>query len=174
VEAPEIAQLAARQAAVVHCPVSNAVLGSGRAPLAALRQGGVRLRLGTDGPASNDTQDLFETVKFALGLARGTTLHAGSPTPADVLGMASAGHALYPGAPADIVLVNLNHPRALPVHDPVSALALCTHGSDVDTVLVDGKIVVQAQCVLGVDEPALLEACRAAALDLRQRVERKP
>jgi 5-methylthioadenosine/S-adenosylhomocysteine deaminase len=172
VEAEEITRLAARGATVVHCPVSNAILGSGVAPLAALRRGGVRLHLGTDGPASNDTQDIFETVKWALGLARASTLDAANPAPADALGMAAAGHALGPGAPADLILVNLNHARALPVHDPVSALALSTHGSDVDTVLVGGEVVMQAQRVIGVDEPALLEACSAAATALRRRAER--
>ncbi len=172
VEEAEIALLAARGATVVHCPVSNAVLGSGVAPLAALRSSGVRLCLGTDGSASNDTQDLFETLKWALGLARASTLDAASPTPAEALAMATAGHALQIGAPADIILVNLNHARAVPVHDPVSALALSTHGSDVDTVLVGGHLVMQAGRVAGIDEPALLEACRAAASGLRERVER--
>ena len=172
VEPAEIALLADRKATVVHCPVSNAVLGSGTAPLAALRQSGVRLCLGTDGPASNDTQDLFETLKWALGLARATALDAASPAPADALAMAAAGHTLHVGAPADIILVNLNHPRAVPVHDPVSALALSTHGTDVHTVLVGGRIVMEAERMAGVDEPALLEACRAAAAALRQRAER--
>jgi 5-methylthioadenosine/S-adenosylhomocysteine deaminase len=172
IDESEITQLATRKATVVHCPVSNAVLGSGVAPLASLRRGGVRVHLGTDGPASNDTQDLFETVKWALGLTRATSLDAANPAPVDVLIMAAAGHALRPGTPADIILVNLDHPRAVPVHDPTSALALSTHGSDVDTVLVGGKVVMRARHVLGVDEPALLEACRLAATALRQRAER--
>ena len=171
VEESEIALLAKRRATVVHCPVSNAVLGSGVAPLAALRRSGVRLCLGTDGSASNDTQDLFETLKWALGLARASALDAASPTPAEALAMATAGHALHVGAQADIILVNLNHTRAVPVHDPVSALALSTHGSDVETVLVGGRPVMEAGRVAGVDEPALLEACRAAASALRQRAE---
>jgi 5-methylthioadenosine/S-adenosylhomocysteine deaminase len=174
VEPAEMDLLADRHATVVHCPVSNAVLGSGAAPLAALRQRGVRLHLGTDGSASNDSQDLFETLKWALGLARITNLDAASPAPADVLAMAAAGHALRAGAPADLILVNLNHPRALPVHDPVSALALSTHGSDVDTVLVGGQVVVRDRHVLGVDEPALLDECRAAAAALRQRAGVNP
>ncbi len=172
VEEAEIAQLAARKTTVIHCPVSNAVLGSGAAPLAALRRSGVRLRLGTDGAASNDTQDLFETIKWALGLARVTSLDAANPSPTDVLAMAAAGASLRLGAPADVILVNLNHLRAMPVHDPVSALALSTHGSDVDTTIVGGHVVMQAQRVLGIDEPALLEACRGAAVALSQRAER--
>jgi 5-methylthioadenosine/S-adenosylhomocysteine deaminase len=171
VEEAEIAQLAARHVTVVHCPVSNAIIGSGVAPLAALRQSGLRLRLGTDGSASNDTQDLFETLKWALGLARVTNLDAASPTPAEALSLAADGRTLCPGAPADILLVNLNHARAVPVHDPVSALALSTHGSDVDTVLVGGQIVMRAQHVLGLDEPALLDACQAAAAALRERAK---
>jgi 5-methylthioadenosine/S-adenosylhomocysteine deaminase len=129
------------------------------------------VHLGTDGPASNDTQDLFETLKWALGLSRATTPDAAHPTPMEALTMAAAGNSLHAGAPADLILVNLNHARAVPVHDPVSALALSTHGSDVDTVLVGGQVVMQAQRVMGLDEPALLEACRTAAAALRQRAE---
>jgi 5-methylthioadenosine/S-adenosylhomocysteine deaminase len=66
----EMDLLAERKSTVVHCPVSNAVLGSGIAPVSALLERQVRLRLGTDGPASNDTQDIFETAKAAICLAR--------------------------------------------------------------------------------------------------------
>jgi 5-methylthioadenosine/S-adenosylhomocysteine deaminase len=165
----EIATLAARGAQVVHCPVSNAVLGSGIAPLAAMQRAGVHLRLGSDGPASNDTQDLFDGMKAALSLARASSRDALCITPQQVLGMATDGRSLQPGAPADVIVVNLNTAHSAPVHDLSSALVLSAHGSDVETVLVRGRILMQDRRVTVLDEAALLDACRAAAHNLRLR-----
>lgn len=166
----DVATLAKRRAAVVHCPVSNAVLGSGIAPVSAMAQAGVRVLLGTDGPASNDTQDLFETVKAALSLARVSTLDPTVLSPEQVLAWATGGRRLQAGAPGDCIVVNLDHVRAQPVHDPASALVLSTHGSDVTAVIVGGEVLMRAGDVLAVDEAALLEAGRSAAAVLKTRV----
>jgi 5-methylthioadenosine/S-adenosylhomocysteine deaminase len=169
VDEAEIELLAQRGALVVHCPVSNAVLGSGTAPVKAMRARGVHLRLGTDGPASNDTQDLIETIKWAVGLARVSTLDPTALAPADALAMATGGRTLACDTPADVILVDLDHSRAMPAHDTSSALALCSHGSDVDTVIVGGRLLMQDKRVLVVDEAALLDECRAAVRGLRAR-----
>lgn len=168
VSAEEIDRMAARGALVVHCPVSNAVLGSGIAPLAALLRAGIRVRLGTDGPASNDTQDTFETLKQALCLARA---QAGDPqaiAPETALALALDGRTLVPGAPADVILVDLDHARVLPVHDVTSALVLSTHGSDVTTAIVGGEVLLRDRRVLVLDEDALRAECRSAVRTLRK------
>ncbi len=164
----EIQLMAERGALVVHCPVSNTVLGSGIAPLAAMRRAGIRFRLGTDGPASNDTQDIFETLKQALCLARAVTHDPTALSPRAALAMALDGRVLAAGAPADVIIVNLNHPRVVPVHDLDSALVLGTHGADVQTVIVGGRLLMHDRRVLVLDEAALLDECRAAAKHLRQ------
>ncbi|MCB8921615.1 MAG: amidohydrolase [Ardenticatenaceae bacterium] len=169
VDEDEIRLLAQTGAPVVHCPVSNAVLGSGIAPVAALMQQGVPVKLGTDGPASNDTQDMWETMKTAVAFARASTLDATVLPPAAALNMALSADALHPGAPADLIVVNLNHARAMPVHDVASALALSTRGSDVQTVIVGGQILLRDGQVVGLDEAALLAECRRAVAALRQR-----
>ncbi len=169
VDDAEIELLAKRGAVVVHCPVSNAVLGSGVAPVARMLQRGVKMRLGTDGPASNDTQDIFETMKMALSLARVTALDPTALSPAAALALATDGKVLSPGAPADIIIVNLNHSRAVPVHDITSALTLCTHGSDVETIIVGGEVLMREGRVLVLDEAALLAECAAAIKGLRRR-----
>ncbi len=89
VDDSEIELLAKKKATVVHCPVSNAVLGSGVAPVRKMLNHGVNLRLGTDGPASNDTQDCFENMKMALCLARATFLDANNLSSQHVLGYGS-------------------------------------------------------------------------------------
>ena len=73
VEDAEIDLIARANAPVIHCPVSNAVMGSGVAPVAKMLSRGADLRLGTDGPASNDTQDIWETLKMAVSFGRAFT-----------------------------------------------------------------------------------------------------
>ncbi len=170
VDDAEIELLAQNGAPVIHCPVSNGMLGSGIAPVAAMLRQGVPIRLGTDGPASNDTQDVWETMKTAVTIARASALDATVLPPAAALNLALSAAALVPGAPADIIVVNLNHPRAMPVHDVASALTLSTHGSDVETAIVGGQILLRNQQIMGLDETALLAACRQAVSQLRQRV----
>ena len=169
VDEHEIGLLAQAGAPVIHCPVSNAVLGSGIAPLTDLHRKGVSVRLGTDGPASNDTQDIWESLKTALSFARIKTLDATVLSPREALYLAMGAEALIPGAPADLIIVNLNHPRAMPVHNIDSALALSTHGSDVYTVLVAGQVLMRNRQVLMVDESALLAESRRAIYSLRKR-----
>jgi 5-methylthioadenosine/S-adenosylhomocysteine deaminase len=169
VDENEIVLLAQAGAPVIHCPVSNAVLGSGIAPLAELQSQGVSVRLGTDGPASNDTQDIWESLKTALSFARIKTLDVTVLSPREALRLAMGAEALIPGAPADLIIVNLNHPRAMPVHNIESALALSTHGSDVDTVLVAGQVLMRNRQLLMLDEAALLAECRQAIYSLRKR-----
>lgn len=166
----ELDLIAERGVTVVHCPVANMVLGSGAAPITEMRRRGIPLRLGTDGPASNDRQDLFEVTKAALNLARVTALDPTVLSPAEVLRLATGDRVLDPGAPADIIVVDLNHPRAAPVHDTDSALVLCAHGSDVQTVIVGGEILLHERRVLVLDEEALLDECRHAVRALIHKV----
>lgn len=169
VDDADLSRLATSGATVVHCPVSNAVLGSGIAPVAEMLARGIPVRLGADGPASNDTQDLFETLKTAVQLARVSTLDPTVLPPATALALATGGRVLERGGPADCIAVNLNHSRAMPVHDVASALTLCTHGADVDTVIVAGELLMHRGRVMVLDEDALLKECRAVARSLRVR-----
>ncbi len=165
----EIALLAKNKAIVVHCPVSNAVLGSGVAPVRKMLNQGVKLRLGTDGPASNDTQDCFENMKMALCLARATHQNANDLSSQDVLGMAVDHQELKIGSTADLILVNTNTLNSAPVHDLDLTLTLCSRGNDVDTVMVDGKILLQNGKLTTIDEEVLLKECNQAILSLRKR-----
>jgi len=169
VDQNEIQILCNRGATVVHCPVSNAVLGSGMAPVTAMRQAGIPLRLGTDGAASNDTQDCFETMKTALCIGRLRELDPGVLTPGQVLSMATAGKSLSAGAPADLVLVNLDTISSAPVHDLDSALVLTARSGDVDTVIVDGKLVMQDKRVLYLNEADLIKECKRVSVNLLKR-----
>ena len=165
----EIEQLAEHQAVVVHCPVSNAVLGSGIAPIPEMLQAGIPVRLGTDGPASNDNQDLWETAKSALMIARISQQDATLLPPEQVLRLALAGKKLTAGTPADVVIVNLDHPGVVPVQDLSSALILGAQGGAVETVVVAGEILLLDGEVKVLDEADLLDQARGAITSLKKR-----
>ncbi|MDX1413984.1 MAG: amidohydrolase [Candidatus Promineifilaceae bacterium] len=160
-------------AVVVHCPTSNMYLASGIAPIPSLLQQGIPVALGTDGSASHNSQDLLETLKTAVLLAK---VGSGDPTallPMDALRMVTTTGAkimgrddigqLTPGFKADITLVNLNKVHTMPVHRPESAVVYNSNGPDVDTVMVNGEILLDRGRLTMLDEEALLEACRQAA-----------
>jgi len=165
----EIERIAESKAMVVHCPVANAVLGSGIAPVAKMLARGVSLRIGTDGPASNDNQDILEAVKTAVNLARVSNLDAMQLPPQQALQLILGKPVLSAGMAADLILLDLNHPRAVPVQDIDSAIILSSHGTDVDTVIVSGKVLMRNKKVLVLDEDTLLSECRTAIKGLRAR-----
>lgn len=169
VDDSEIDLLRDRSVLVVHCPVSNAVLGSGIAPIGKMLQRDVRLRLGTDGSASNDTQDCLENTKMAICLARAANQDAANVTNEQALHMALSDRTIAVGTDADLIIVNLNTLRSAPVHDLTSALTLCAHSEDVDTVMVAGEILMQNGKLTRVDEESLIKECNSALKILKKR-----
>ena len=144
---------------VVHCPVSNAVLGSGIAPIRKMLDHGVRIRLGTDGPASNDTQDCFENMKMSLCLARASNLDATNLTTRETLNMAMGGHELKPGNQRILFLFNVIIYIPSQFMISILTLALNTKGNDVDTVLVAGEILMRNGKLNTIDEDILIKEC---------------
>ncbi|NIN69734.1 MAG: amidohydrolase family protein, partial [Anaerolineae bacterium] len=176
----EIDLVAERGAKIVHCPVSNMYLASGVARVPEMLARGITVALATDGPGSNNNQDMIETLKTTALLHKVTTLDAMVLQPEDVIWMACREGAetfgqpdqigsLEVGKKADVVLVDLNTPFAAPVHRVPSALVYNVHGNDVDTVIIDGRVVMRDKEVMVLDEGALLEECRQAASSLMAR-----
>ena len=165
--------LARRGAAVVSCPQSNAKLASGVAPLAAMLARGLRVGLGTDGAASNNSLDLFREMDLA---ARLQSMRGCDPKPvparrmldlatrdgAEAIGL-EAGHGrLTVGAPADLILVDLEQPRLQPSHSP-GQLVHAGSGADVRTVIVGGRLVVHERQLRTMDLDETLERVRSLA-----------
>ena len=133
VDDDDIAMMAAAGVAVAHCPVSNMKLGSGIAPLVRMIDAGVTVALGTDGPASNETLDLWEEVKVAPLLARVDALDATLLSAERVLAMATRDGAaavglddvgrLAVGAVADFIRIDLDQPSFTPVTEVADLLA---------------------------------------------------
>jgi len=176
----EVEMVAGHGAVVVHCPISNMYLASGAAPIPRMRALGIPVALATDGPGSNNNQDMLEVLKTTALLHKVSSLDAMALLPEDVLWMACRGGAaafgqadligsLEVGKKADVVLVDLDTPRAMPVHRVPSALVYNASGGDVDTVIVDGRILMRNREILCVDEKALLAEARAACARLFER-----
>jgi 5-methylthioadenosine/S-adenosylhomocysteine deaminase len=138
------------------------------------RRRGIPTALATDGPGSNNSQDMLEVLKFTACLQKVDQLDATALLPHQVLEMAYLGGAramglgedigrLAPGALADLVLVNLRRPHIAPVHSVASALVYNANGNDVDTVLVNGQVLVRGGQLTTLDETGLIAECQRAA-----------
>ena len=175
----DIETLAARGVAVSHNPQSNMKISSGVAPVERMRAAGALVTVGTDGTCSNNDLDMFEEVRTAAFLQKSAT---GDPVAlpawealrlATVNGARAMGYAdgelgvVREGALADLIVVDLQNPHLQPVNDVVSNLVYCGKASDVDTVVVDGRIVVENRCVAGVDLPALYAGVAAAVARIK-------
>ena len=158
----DIGLLASRGTAVAHCPSSNGKHASGIARVTEMRKAGIRVGLGTDGPASHDRLDLFEDMRGAIRLARLRAADAGALGPTDVLQMATRegalalgredlGH-LGAGAKADMVLLDVD--PLVPVtedHDLITHLVYSGHPGLIKGVWVGGRHVVDETGILTVD-----------------------
>jgi len=145
----EIALLGARSVGVAHCPRSNAMLGSGAAPVAELLAAGARVGLGTDGVSSAPSLDFFEEMRAALYVARNRLGTPDAMTAAQALELATLGSAralgledeigsLCPGKKADLVVVSLEGSPFLPWEDPIVAVVLGGAPARVSRTIVDG------------------------------------
>jgi len=161
----EIALLGSLRATVVHNPVSNLKLGAGIAPVPALLRAGVRVALGTDGASSNDSQNMFETMKAAAIIQRPLVPQEQWPTALDTLRMCWEGGAqalgqplgkLAPGYRADLVLLRPGELRLAPKEQVANQLVYAELGRSVDTVMVEGEVIMSDARVRSVDPVALL------------------
>ena len=155
---------AASEAGIVHNPVSNLKLGAGIAPVPAMLRAGVPVALGTDGASSNDSQNMFETLKAAALVQRPIVPQTEWPTAMDSLRMCWDGGArtlgqkigrLASGFRADIVLLRTGDLRVAPKEQIANQLVYAELGRSVDTVLVDGEVVVRGGRVTTVDADAI-------------------
>ncbi|MDD2554238.1 MAG: amidohydrolase [Desulfotomaculaceae bacterium] len=162
----EIEILASKMVSVVHCPQSNMKLASGIAPVAGLIKAGVDVALGTDGAASNNNLDMIEEMRTAALLQKVATgdatvlpayetLKMATYNGATALGLGDLGQ-LQPGRLADLILVDLRRPHLYPMHDLVAHLVYAAHSADVDTVIVNGEIVMEGRKVLTMDEEEVM------------------
>jgi 5-methylthioadenosine/S-adenosylhomocysteine deaminase len=171
--------LADRQVGCVHNPSSNMMLASGVAPVIEERAAGVAVGLGTDGPAgSNNDLDLMEEMDLAAKLQKITKMDPRALGAKSVVEMATIEGAralhmekeigsLEVGKKADIILISLDEPNAVPMYDIYAQLAYALKGSDVKTVIIGGQIVMRDIKLLTLNEHEIL----AKAREYGQKVE---
>ncbi len=144
----------------VHNPVSNLKLGSGIAPVPAMRKAGVNVALGTDGVSSNNNLDMVEELKFAAVLHNGAGHDPLALLSGDALAMATANGARALGRKsgriaadydADLILLDSRRLNLIPCHDPVSNVAYAAHGSDVRMNMARGKVIYKDGDFLTID-----------------------
>ncbi len=170
--APGDVELLARQRShVVHCPASNLKLASGIAPVAQLCAHEVNVAIGTDGPASNNRQDLFAEMRLATLLAKVQSGDAAALPAQRVIEMATLGGAralglqerigsLVAGKQADLIAVNLSELDDAPIYDPISHLVHVAGRERVTDVWVGGERIVRGRALTTLDEPGLLARAR--------------
>ena len=173
----EIARLGRARTGIAHCPTSNMRLGSGCAPVLALRRAGCPVGLGVDGSASNDSSQMLAEARQALLLQR-LRHGAAALSVSEALRMATAGGArclgrddigsIEPGKRADLALFDLRAAGYSGAGDAVSALLLCAPAK-VDTLIVEGRIAVAGGELQTVSLEAILRHHRRAAAELLRR-----
>jgi 5-methylthioadenosine/S-adenosylhomocysteine deaminase len=150
----EIAAVARTGANTVTCPVSNAYSADGIAPVKRMLEHGLKVALGTDGSYVNNSVDMVEQMKFASLIQNVTHLNPTIISSETALEMATINGAialgldheigsLEVGKRADISIFNLRKAYITPVHKPITSLVFSAHGTDVDTVIVNGKILLE-------------------------------
>ncbi len=165
------------KASLASCPISNLKVGVGVADLPRALSEGITVSLGTDGPASNNTLDMFETMKMASLLAKGVKGDTTQLTSRQAFTLATEGGAhslrqeneigrLAVGYRADIVLLDLSSISAMPFYDPYSYLTFAARSGDVSDVLVDGRILVSNRKIQSVDVEKLRERVSAAVSEI--------
>jgi len=160
-EQNEMELLAERQVKALHCPASNMKLASGKFRFTDAQAAGIQIAIGTDGAASNNNLDMGEEIKMAAllekhftgnptALPAETAWHAGTRAAADMFGLNSG--LIEEGALADCMLVDLNNERLAPGHNLIADMVYSADSSCIDTVICDGKILMQDRKVDGEEE----------------------
>ena len=177
----DMAMLKAHGVGVSHNPESNMKLASGIAPVKAYLASNIAIGIGTDGAASNNDLDMFEAMRTASFLQKVATSDPTAVSARTAIQMATIGGAralgldtqigsLEPGKRADIIIVSMSAARQTPMYDPISHLVYVTRGDDVQTTIVNGKVLMRNRKVLTLDGAAVLKESRTWADKVRAAV----
>ncbi|HWP44017.1 MAG TPA: amidohydrolase family protein, partial [Blastocatellia bacterium] len=170
---------AARSVGVAHCPQSNMKLAAGVAPVPQMMKAGVAVGIGTDGAASNNDLSLWEEMDTAAKLHKLTSKDPTTLNAREALRMATIEGArainlekeigsLEAGKRADLIIVGMGSARQTPLYNVFSHLVYATKASDVETVVINGKVVMQNRRALTINEAAV----RAKANEYRDRIRK--
>ncbi len=174
----DIEVLSSKGVGISHNPGSNLKLGNGIAPLKKMLDKGAKVGLGTDGAASNNNLDMFEEIRLSSLLQKGLNEDPTYITADEAFSLATRGGAealkmdnlgvIKEGAKADITILDFNKPHLQPHNNPVANIVYSASAGDVETVLVDGKILYDKGTFLTLDEERIYFEANRCAKRLRQ------
>jgi 5-methylthioadenosine/S-adenosylhomocysteine deaminase len=175
----DIELLKERGVAVSHNPQSNMKLASGIAPVAEMHRRGVLCTIGTDGTCSNNDLDMWEEMRSASFLQKVAAKDPLTLPAYEILKMVTVnaaraiGHGgelgiIAEGALADFMLVDTRKPHLTPIYNMVANLVYCGKAADVDTVVVDGVIVVEDRRIKGLDLSELCAKVQTTAISIAE------
>lgn len=164
---------------VSHNPASNMKLASGIAPVPDMIKAGVTVGLGTDGCASNNNLDMIKEMSTAAKLHKvagldptvmdaRTVVSMATTEGAKALGMGNITGSLEAGKKADIIVIGLDKPHLTPLYNEYSHLAYAANGTDVDTVIINGKVVMENRRLLTLDETEIMQKVREIAVNIKK------
>jgi len=179
-EASEFQTLANTRTNVAHCPSSNLKLGSGIAEIASMLEQGISVSLGADGAACNNRLDIFTEMRTMALLQKARhgpeaiparqALRIATIEGAKALGLEKEIGSLETGKRADVAIVKLDGLHSTPnASDPISALVYSAQTSDVQTVVIDGQVVMRDRELLTLDEESIVQDANRQASELRKR-----
>lgn len=163
---------------VSHNPASNMKLASGVAPVPEMLKAGITVGLGTDGCASNNTLDMIKEMSTAAKLHKvarldptvmnaQTVVRMATIEGAKALGMGKITGSLEVGKKADIIILGLNKPHLTPLYSEYSHLVYAASGADIDTVIINGKVVMENRSLLTIDETEVMQKVREIAVNIK-------
>ena len=159
---------------IAHNPISNCKLSSGICDVVKLRRNGINVGLGTDGIGSTTTLDMFEEMKTAAYLQKVNTMEPTSIKAYDILKMATIEGArvlglddqigtLEPGKKADMIFIRTDKLHLCPDNDVCTNIVYSANGADVDTVMIDGKVIMQNRKMINLDEKEVIKQVKKIA-----------
>ena len=168
----EINALKSEDIYISHCPVSNLRLGCGIAKISNMSKEGIVVSLGTDGQGSGSNLDLFETMKYTALLQKGILENPKELPAYEILKMATVNGAetlnmkniigtIEENKRADIIILDLNTVITTPINNILSQIVYNAKGTNVETTIINGKIVMENRKINNIDESAIYEKCKA-------------
>jgi len=180
----EMRLFASAHANIIHNPISNAYTGAGVAPIPEYLRLGCNVALGTDGPASGGNHDFLQSMKFTAlihkGFRRDPTvmrvseiLEMATINGAKALGMEGEIGSLEAGKRADLIILDLHKPHTVYVHDPIANLVYAATSENIETVIVDGEILMEDRRITYIDEEEVMAEASKVAERLMEKFSRR-
>ncbi|MEN6360275.1 MAG: amidohydrolase [Smithella sp.] len=175
----DISLFASNGCKISHNPASNMKLANGIPPVTEMLKAGITVGLGTDGCASNNTLDMIKEMSTAAKLHKvaaldptvmdaKTTVRMATINGAKALGLDHLTGSLDVGKKADIILIGLDKPHLTPIYSEYSHLVYAAGGADVDTVIINGKVVMEDRRLLTLNESDIMHQVREIAVNIKK------